>query len=63
MNELENKQIQCPYCGEFFDILVDCSVMNQSYIEDCQICCQPINLDVKVINNSQIEVTVFRDNE
>ena len=34
MNELESRNIQCPYCGELIDILIDCSIENQNYIEE-----------------------------
>ncbi|MGH8217105.1 MAG: CPXCG motif-containing cysteine-rich protein [Steroidobacteraceae bacterium] len=40
--------IQCPYCGERFDTLVDASAGAAAYIEDCQICCQPIELELQV---------------
>lgn len=40
--------IDCPYCGEPIDLLIDASVPSQSYIEDCQVCCRPINLSVEV---------------
>jgi len=42
--------IQCPYCGEPFDTTVDASAGSSAYIEDCQICCRPIEirLDVSV---------------
>jgi hypothetical protein len=36
--------IQCPYCGEAFETAVDLSVGSFSYVEDCQVCCQPIEL-------------------
>lgn len=36
--------VQCPYCGEAFDTAVDLSVGPFSYVEDCQVCCQPIEL-------------------
>lgn len=48
MNRTESIHIQCPYCGETIEISVDCSVENQSYIEDCQVCCRPINLAVVI---------------
>ncbi|MGH8426992.1 MAG: CPXCG motif-containing cysteine-rich protein [Gammaproteobacteria bacterium] len=47
-NDIETVDIQCPYCGETIEITVDCSVENQRYIEDCQVCCRPINLTVTV---------------
>ena len=36
--------IRCPYCGERFETLVDLSAGSFSYVEDCQVCCQPIEL-------------------
>ena len=36
--------VQCPYCGERFDTVVDVSAGAFSYVEDCQVCCQPIEL-------------------
>ena len=38
--------IVCPYCGESFELLVDPSVDEQDYIEDCYVCCRPIHLGV-----------------
>lgn len=42
------RQIQCPYCGERFDTLVDSAAGAATYIEDCQICCQPIEFELQV---------------
>jgi len=36
--------VQCPYCGESFETAADLSAGAFSYVEDCQICCQPIEL-------------------
>jgi hypothetical protein len=36
--------VQCPYCGEAFDTAVDLSAGSFQYVEDCQVCCQPIEL-------------------
>jgi hypothetical protein len=40
--------IQCPYCGESFETLIDLSAGSATYIEDCQVCCQPIEFKVQV---------------
>ena len=63
MNELESRIIDCPYCGEAIDILIDCSVLQQSYIEDCQVCCQPININVSIDHADEISITVSSENE
>jgi Cysteine-rich CPXCG len=39
--------IECPYCGECFETLLDLSAGSASYIEDCRVCCQPIEFDVR----------------
>lgn len=34
----------CPYCGESISMLIDPSIRTQSYIEDCEVCCNPIEI-------------------
>ena len=38
--------IHCPYCGETIAVAVDDSAGEQAYIEDCQVCCRPIEIAV-----------------
>lgn len=38
--------LQCPYCWETIDVVVDCSVDEQEYTEDCSVCCRPIIITV-----------------
>lgn len=37
----------CPYCGETISSLLDTSIMAQTYIEDCEVCCRPLELEVE----------------
>lgn len=41
---LEETTLTCPYCGEPITLLIDCSAGDQRYIEDCFVCCQPIEV-------------------
>ena len=34
----------CPYCWEEISMVLDMSVPSQTYIEDCEVCCHPIEL-------------------
>ncbi len=43
---LDTVKERCPHCGEVIELVVDCSVENQDYIEDCQVCCRPIGVIV-----------------
>ncbi|HEV2269900.1 MAG TPA: CPXCG motif-containing cysteine-rich protein [Steroidobacteraceae bacterium] len=45
---VQPQAVQCPYCGEVFDTMVDLSAGSTSYIEDCQVCCQPIEFRLEV---------------
>lgn len=63
MNELEARKEQCPYCGETIDILIDCSIPDQSYIEDCQVCCRPINFDVSIDHDGHLYLLLTREDE
>ena len=45
---LEAVTLHCPYCGEAFESSVDCSAGSQAYVEDCAVCCRPIEVQVRV---------------
>lgn len=38
------RRISCPWCAESMSIVVDLSGGDQSYVEDCQVCCQPMQV-------------------
>jgi len=35
---------QCPYCWEEISMILDASIRQQTYIEDCEVCCNPIEV-------------------
>ncbi len=47
--------IGCPYCGEVILIRLDLSAGAQTYVEDCQVCCQPIQVGVRVDAGGALE--------
>ena len=63
LNELQENDIQCPYCGEHITVLIDASVSEQNYIEDCQVCCRPIKIDVFLSPENSIDLRVSHENE
>jgi transcription elongation factor Elf1 len=38
----------CPHCGEEISMVLDLSVRKQTYVEDCEVCCQPIEISYTV---------------
>jgi hypothetical protein len=45
---LQFMTVQCPYCGEPFETSIDASAGSTSYIEDCHVCCRPIEIALTV---------------
>ncbi|MGB3145124.1 MAG: CPXCG motif-containing cysteine-rich protein [Maribacter sp.] len=45
---------QCPYCWEDISMLLDPSVRKQTYVEDCEVCCNPIELTPQFEENELI---------
>lgn len=63
MNEVSTKTISCPYCGEHIDILIDGSLPEQEYVEDCEVCCRPIVLHVVIDGDGDAAVAACSENE
>lgn len=43
----------CPYCGADISMVLDASVRHQTYVEDCEVCCRPIQIRY-VINGDDV---------
>ena len=63
MSLQETAEIECPYCGERVCLMIDCSIDSQDYIEDCQVCCSPMNIHVTVNEEGLPQVEVHSDDE
>ena len=35
---------QCPHCWQEISMILDSSIRQQTYIEDCEVCCNPIEV-------------------
>ena len=56
---MEEQFFQCPYCWQSISVLLDPSVAEQTFVEDCEVCCQPIEFTVTFEAN---ELTGFEAN-
>jgi hypothetical protein len=63
MENLIERTISCPYCGESIDVLIDFEDMEQVYIEDCQVCCRPITFVVSSSINGDLSLSVHSEDE
>ena len=50
MHLLDTTLLECPYCGEQIEMVVDCSIEEQKYIEDCSVCCRPMVIEAVTVD-------------
>lgn len=60
---LEPVPVNCPYCGEAFETLLDSPQDGMRYIEDCPVCCQPIEFAVSAAPGGGFTVHAAREND
>jgi transcription elongation factor Elf1 len=51
----------CPYCWQTISMVLDLSAAEQSYVEDCEVCCNPIQIsytaeDFELIDFSAVSI-------
>jgi hypothetical protein len=63
MSLIETVAVACPYCGELNDLVVDKSVPQQEYIEDCAVCCRPMVVSLRVDEQETVWLDVRREDE
>lgn len=51
----EEVTITCPYCSESISLLIDCTGGDQTYVEDCSVCCQPIVVRITLSADGQLQ--------
>jgi len=64
MTGLIEQNVHCPYCGESITLLLDGSVEQSTYIEDCAVCCQPMLVHVIASFDGELDqVQVLREDD
>lgn len=56
--------VDCPYCGERFDTVIETGDGSQDYIEDCPVCCRPIEFHIETGAGAELlTLTTRRDDD
>ena len=63
MRALSEEPLNCPYCGEPISVVVDHSLGEQEYVEDCQVCCRPMILSISIEADGEASVSARYENE
>jgi transcription elongation factor Elf1 len=62
-NTIIERSVSCPFCAESMFILLDLSAGDQSYIEDCQVCCQPMQVSFTLLDSPDHGIAAETGNE
>lgn len=63
MSAIETVPARCPYCAAPIELIVDCSVAEQEYVEDCEVCCRPIIVRATVGADGDVYVDLRQEGE
>jgi len=58
MNLLQGQDATCPNCWETVNLTLDLSIPEQSYIEDCPVCCRPMRVSYVSADGELVEFAV-----
>ncbi len=47
----------CPYCWQEISMVLDTSVTTQTYVEDCEVCCNPIEVHYAIEDDALLDFT------
>ena len=52
-------RVQCPFCGQMFDLVVDTSSASQRFSTDCEICCHPFDVVAECRPGEVVGIEVY----
>jgi hypothetical protein len=55
---METATVQCPFCGQSFELAIDTSLPDQRFITDCEICCRPMEVIAQCEDGEIISIDV-----
>lgn len=54
----EDWEIVCPHCWQTISIRLDLSAGGQSYVQDCEVCCNPLDIQYDIEEGEVAKVDV-----
>lgn len=57
----ESAEIICPFCGQTFELVIDTSIAEQSFLTDCEVCCRPFTVRAECSPGEILSLDAFSD--
>ncbi len=54
----ETVTIQCPFCGQEFELMIDATISSQRFVADCEICCRPLQVTAECEGGDLVSLNV-----
>jgi len=55
----EAATIECPFCGQSMELLLDTSIESQRFVTDCEVCCRPFEVAAECEPGAVVSVSVL----
>lgn len=63
MGLLDEIEVNCPYCDAPFAVEAEPALAGQAFIEDCPVCCRPIEFELSVHVDGSWRLRAGRDDD
>ena len=63
MDSISDKTVTCPFCWETNHVMIETEDVDQQFIVDCTVCCQPMELQVMVSDEDTIKVIALHQDD
>jgi hypothetical protein len=60
MLEIMETLVACPACGEPTAITLDDESGRQTFIQDCDVCCRPMQIRARITDDGELELDAER---
>ncbi len=50
--------VDCPFCGQSMELVLDTSIASQRFVTDCEVCCRPFEVSAECEPGEVVSVSV-----
>ncbi|MFK7887406.1 MAG: CPXCG motif-containing cysteine-rich protein [Gammaproteobacteria bacterium] len=59
--QLEERNTTCPHCWEPHPLFIDVSSGTATYVEDCTVCCHPMEITITISGDQIDDISVVAE--